>query len=68
MLKKRFRSSEVEGRVLAKTGYLNNVRALSGYVFAKNGEVLVFSILANGLGSQTKKFQEDLLSELVGYN
>ncbi len=64
-LKERFKSSEVEGRVLAKTGYLNNVRALSGYVFTKSGDVLVFSILANGLGWKAKEFQNDLLSNLV---
>jgi PBP4 family serine-type D-alanyl-D-alanine carboxypeptidase len=65
-LKKRFRESDVQGRVMAKTGYLNNVRALSGYVFTKQGDVLVFSILDNGLGWKTKEFQSSLLSELVG--
>lgn len=65
-LKKRFRESDVQGRVMAKTGYLNNVRALSGYVFTKQGDVLVFSILDNGLGWKTKEFQSNLLSELVG--
>ncbi len=65
-LKKRFRQSDVQGRVMAKTGYLNNVRALSGYVFTKQGDVLVFSILDNGLGWKTKEFQSNLLSELVG--
>ncbi|MEQ9619142.1 MAG: D-alanyl-D-alanine carboxypeptidase/D-alanyl-D-alanine-endopeptidase [Deltaproteobacteria bacterium] len=65
-LKKRFRQSDVQGRVIAKTGYLNNVRALSGYVFTKNGDVLVFSILDNGLGWKTKEYQNNLLSELVG--
>jgi len=64
-LKKRFRNSEVEGRVMAKTGYLKNVRALSGYVYTKSGEVLVFSILSNGLGWKAKTFQSDLLTELV---
>jgi D-alanyl-D-alanine carboxypeptidase/D-alanyl-D-alanine-endopeptidase (penicillin-binding protein 4) len=64
-LKGRFKRSEVEGRVMAKTGYLNNVRALSGYVFTKSGEVLVFSILANGLGLKAKEFQNALLIQLV---
>lgn len=65
-LKKRFRQSDIQGRVMAKTGYLNNVRALSGYVYTKQGDVLVFSILDNGLGWKTKEFQSDLLIELVG--
>ncbi len=64
-LKKRFRNSELEGRVMAKTGYLKNVRALSGYVFTKKGDVLVFSILSNGYGWKTKEYQSVLLSELV---
>jgi len=64
-LEKRFRRSKVEGRVFAKTGYLNNVRALSGYVFAKSGEVLVFSILSNGVGWKAKSFQNELLKEMV---
>lgn len=64
-LKKRFRNSEIQGRVRAKTGYLKNVRALSGYIFTKKGDVLVFSILSNGFGWKTKELQNDLLGQLV---
>ena len=64
-LKKRFKGQDVKGRIVAKTGYLKNVRALSGYVFTKTGDVLVFSILSNGLGVEAKKFHSDLLAELV---
>lgn len=65
-LKKRFRSSELEGRVIAKTGYINNVRALSGYAFTRSGDVLAFSILSNGVGPQVKTFQSKMLTELMG--
>ncbi len=64
-LKKRFRRSKIKGKVAAKTGYLNGVRALSGYVFAKDGNVLVFSVISNGLGWKAKTFQNELLAELV---
>ncbi|GIW46598.1 MAG: D-alanyl-D-alanine carboxypeptidase [Deltaproteobacteria bacterium] len=64
-LKRRFRMSEVEGRVIAKTGHLNNVNALSGYLITKKGEILVFSILANGLGWKAVEFQNALLTHLV---
>jgi D-alanyl-D-alanine carboxypeptidase/D-alanyl-D-alanine-endopeptidase (penicillin-binding protein 4) len=46
-LEKRFRGSAAEGRVLAKTGTIAYVRALSGYVRSAGGEQLVFSIIVN---------------------
>ncbi len=64
-LKKRFRGSKIKGKVAAKTGYLNGVRALSGYVFARDGNILVFSVISNGLGWKAKTFQNELLLVLV---
>jgi serine-type D-Ala-D-Ala carboxypeptidase/endopeptidase (penicillin-binding protein 4) len=64
-LKMRFRRSEVLGKVMAKTGHLNNVNTLSGYLFTNSGDVLVFSILTNGLGSKAKEIQNNLLVKLV---
>lgn len=64
-LKKRFRGTKIKGKVFAKTGYLSGVRSLSGYAVAGDGEVYVFSIISNGLGWKAKKFQEDVLTELV---
>jgi serine-type D-Ala-D-Ala carboxypeptidase/endopeptidase (penicillin-binding protein 4) len=43
----RMRRSHAEGNATAKTGSLSNVRALSGYVRTRDGEMLVFSIVAN---------------------
>jgi serine-type D-Ala-D-Ala carboxypeptidase/endopeptidase (penicillin-binding protein 4) len=43
----RMRRTYAEGNATAKTGSLANVRALSGYVRARSGELLVFSIVAN---------------------
>lgn len=64
-LKKRFLGTKIKGRVFAKTGYLSGVRSLSGYAFSDDGDVFVFSIISNGLGWKAKKFQEDVLAELV---
>lgn len=64
-LKKRFTHGNIKGKVLAKTGYLNGVRALSGFINTNSGEVLAFSIISNGLGWQAKAFQNDLLTELI---
>lgn len=46
-LSSRMRGSLAAGNAVAKTGSIANVRALSGYVKARNGETLAFSILAN---------------------
>jgi D-alanyl-D-alanine carboxypeptidase/D-alanyl-D-alanine-endopeptidase (penicillin-binding protein 4) len=43
----RMRGSLAEGNAVAKTGSIANVRSLSGYVRTRDGEMLVFAILAN---------------------
>lgn len=48
-LKRRLNSKELKGKIHAKTGYIRNVRTLSGYIDTKNGERLSFSILINNL-------------------
>ncbi len=46
-LRWRFEGSDAVGRLRAKTGTLENVSALSGYVVAVGGEQFAFSIMAN---------------------
>ncbi len=46
-LKYRFEGSEAAGRLRAKTGTLENVSALSGYVQAVGGEKFAFSVMVN---------------------
>jgi D-alanyl-D-alanine carboxypeptidase/D-alanyl-D-alanine-endopeptidase (penicillin-binding protein 4) len=46
-LEDRFKGSDLRGRVLGKSGYINGVRSLSGYLKAKDGQHYAFSILMN---------------------
>lgn len=52
-LKNRFKGSTLQGRLFAKTGTLNATRALSGYLIAKSGRTLTFSMFANDEPSGT---------------
>ena len=46
-LSRRLAGTAAEGRVRAKTGTVDNVRAIAGYVETASGETLIFSIIAN---------------------
>jgi D-alanyl-D-alanine carboxypeptidase/D-alanyl-D-alanine-endopeptidase (penicillin-binding protein 4) len=46
-LSNRLAGTPAEGRVRAKTGTVDNARAIAGYVDTASGETLVFSIIAN---------------------
>jgi D-alanyl-D-alanine carboxypeptidase/D-alanyl-D-alanine-endopeptidase (penicillin-binding protein 4) len=43
----RLQRTRAAGNALAKTGSISNVRSVSGYVRSRDGEMLVFSIIAN---------------------
>jgi D-alanyl-D-alanine carboxypeptidase/D-alanyl-D-alanine-endopeptidase (penicillin-binding protein 4) len=43
----RLRGTRAEGNAIAKTGSISNARSLSGFVKTRDGEMIVFSILAN---------------------
>ena len=47
-LKRRAKGTPARGNLHAKTGTTNTVAALGGYVTAKDGEVLAFSLIYNG--------------------
>ncbi len=55
------RLTDLKGRVYAKTGTINRVSALSGYVIASDDRVVVFSILHNGFksGATPYRTQQD---------
>ncbi len=46
-LEHRMKSKELKGRIVAKTGSLSHVTALSGYIDRKGGKRYAFSILVN---------------------
>ena len=56
-------------RVQAKTGYINSVSCLSGFVTMPDGRCRSFSILVNGINRGTvglaKKLQDDIVSVLA---
>jgi len=54
-LKKRY--AGFEGRVFAKTGYIEGVRALSGYVRTYDDEWLTFSIIYNNIPGSVKPYE-----------
>jgi D-alanyl-D-alanine carboxypeptidase/D-alanyl-D-alanine-endopeptidase (penicillin-binding protein 4) len=53
-LRNRLSSTEVRGTIHAKTGTLNGVTTLSGYMTTKSGRNLVFSIFANRVNATTR--------------
>ncbi|MEM8634130.1 MAG: D-alanyl-D-alanine carboxypeptidase/D-alanyl-D-alanine-endopeptidase [Pseudomonadota bacterium] len=48
-----FKGTILEGNLFAKTGTLNGVNALSGYMITASGRELVFSIIANDRPART---------------
>lgn len=61
----RFKHTRAEANATAKTGSISNARALSGYVRARDGESLAFSILANSftIPAATVNYVADLAVE-----
>jgi len=69
-LRKRLRSESINRRIRAKTGTLEGVSCLSGYVYTADGEPLAFSILINGYVGEAKPYQtlqDDLCTLLATY-
>ena len=54
-LKFRFRNTHIKGRIVAKTGTLSRVSALSGYITRKNKKPIVFSVLLEGYVCPVRK-------------
>jgi D-alanyl-D-alanine carboxypeptidase/D-alanyl-D-alanine-endopeptidase (penicillin-binding protein 4) len=63
----RMRRTRAEANAVAKTGSIANVRSLSGFVRTRDGEMVVFSILANDfvVPANTVTWIADLAVEVV---
>jgi serine-type D-Ala-D-Ala carboxypeptidase/endopeptidase (penicillin-binding protein 4) len=63
----RFRESPLKGRLWAKTGTLNEVNTLSGYLTTATGKTLAFSIMVNGHlpGSDAEFHAVDRIAEAI---
>ena len=69
-LARRLVGTPAEGRVRAKSGTVDNVRAISGYLDDADGETLVFSIIANNFISPTAQIDtaaDRAIVRLVGF-
>ncbi len=69
-LSSRMKNGPAAGRVRAKTGFINGVSALSGFVQREDGRTFVFSVLVNyphvdGLNANCFKPMQDELCELL---
>jgi D-alanyl-D-alanine carboxypeptidase/D-alanyl-D-alanine-endopeptidase (penicillin-binding protein 4) len=65
-LKKRMRDPSTRGRVFAKTGYINGVRTLAGYIHTSSDHWLAFAIYYNNASSTRPMTQiQDRACELL---
>jgi len=64
-LLRRFAGTPLEGRVIAKTGSIDRVNTLSGYVERADGRVITFSIQANAHDVPTRQMLAQIDSVVV---
>ncbi|MCB1024615.1 MAG: D-alanyl-D-alanine carboxypeptidase/D-alanyl-D-alanine-endopeptidase [Acidobacteria bacterium] len=69
-LRNRFKGTSAEGNVRGKTGTIDQVSALSGYVTAKSGERFVFSILTNSIPNSRLRVNaiDEIVLSLANYD
>jgi D-alanyl-D-alanine carboxypeptidase/D-alanyl-D-alanine-endopeptidase (penicillin-binding protein 4) len=64
-LRGRFKGTPVEGRLRAKTGSINHVASLAGYLERPGGQELVFAVLVNGALEPAAPTIDRLVLELL---
>lgn len=69
-LRSRMRGTPAAGNLRAKTGTINSVSSLSGYVRAANGELLAFSIIGNEVPStwRAKRLEDEIGARLASFS
>lgn len=69
-LRNRFKGTKAAGNVRGKTGTINQVSTLSGYVTTASGEKLVFSILVNGVAETSVRtgLIDEIIIALANFN
>jgi D-alanyl-D-alanine carboxypeptidase/D-alanyl-D-alanine-endopeptidase (penicillin-binding protein 4) len=63
-LSDRLNSPRLQNRIMAKTGSLGGVKALSGYAISDAGQVVVFSIVSNNFNLPAKRVT-DAIDQIV---
>jgi D-alanyl-D-alanine carboxypeptidase/D-alanyl-D-alanine-endopeptidase (penicillin-binding protein 4) len=68
-LRNRFKGTAAAGNIRGKTGTIDQVSALSGYLTTAAGEQLVLSILVNGVAKPSDRtgLIDDIVLELANY-
>ena len=64
-LRKYFYQAKYRGKIFAKTGYINGVRALSGVCVANSGREYLFSILTNNANYKAKEAIFDIVKVII---
>lgn len=70
-IRRRMVGTLAENNVHAKTGYINRVRALSGYVDTKDDEAIVFSLITNNYmvpTSMANNIQDQICERLANFS
>ena len=69
-LRNRFKGTRAAGNVRGKTGTIDQVSALSGYVKTASGEELVFSMVVNGVNetSQRTSAMDEIVVNLANFD
>jgi len=64
-LQDRFRDSDLRGRVIGKSGFVNGVSCLSGFLSGRDGRTYAFSILINGIPDLSNSLVKVLEEKVV---